>query len=171
MKEIQLTRNKVTIIDDEDYLRVNSLKWYAQYALSTKSFYAARRGSKNEFGKRPILYLARYIMNCPVGYLVDHINRNTLDNRKENLRICTLRENIINSSAIIKTSKYKGVAYDKGINKWRVRCNYNGKQITIGYTKDEVEAAVLYDNNIKKYYGEFAVLNKELYPIDFTKVS
>ena len=85
MKEIPLTRGKFALVDDEDYEWLSQWKWYC----STTGY--AVRGCKNR-----ILYMHREIAKTKPGMLTDHINRNKLDNRKENLRFCSHRENMKN---------------------------------------------------------------------------
>ena len=77
------------------------------------------------------IYLHRLILNCDSDMVCDHINRNKLDNRRENLRICTQQENIWNQGVQKNnTSGYTGVY--KRNNKWCARINVNGKQINLG---------------------------------------
>lgn len=87
-KEIKLTRGKVAIVDEEDFDRVNAIKWYAYETHG--SWYAARKTNDRI---RKMLLMHRFIMNPPRDKLIDHINWNGLDNRRTNLRICTHKEN------------------------------------------------------------------------------
>ena len=95
--------------------------------------------------------------------VVDHINGNGLDNRKENLRICLQSENIKNQVRI-KTkpwqSKYKGVFWNKKNKNWRSMIGVNGKRINIGSFTSEHAAAVAYNIEAKRQFGKFANLNK-----------
>jgi hypothetical protein len=87
LKEIQLTQGKVTLVDDEDYDELMDYKWY--FIKVYKSYgYAARGGEKNK-----TVYLHREVMNPPKDMTVDHINHDTLDNRRNNLRVVTQKEN------------------------------------------------------------------------------
>jgi len=96
MQRIQLTQNQFALVDDEDFERINSLKWYASKQGTHEKFYAVRctdkkrKGFPREYKK---FWMHREIMNCPAGMYVDHINGDGLDNRKENLRIVTWDEN------------------------------------------------------------------------------
>lgn len=107
---------------------------------------------------RMITTLHRLIMNCPSDMVVDHINGNTLDNRKENLRICTQQQNGWNRSKT-KTrkcaSQYIGVTWVKSVQKWQA---YLGDTY-LGRFEDEVQAAKAYDTESKKVYGEYGKLN------------
>ena len=100
MKEIKLWKNRntlsemVCLVDDEDYEKVMSAlgkrgaKWYAHKPPGSSSYYALN-------GKRD-LAIHRIVMSPPKGMVVDHINGNALDNRKENLRVCTYSQNSCN---------------------------------------------------------------------------
>lgn len=99
---------------------------------------------------------------CPVpeGMIVDHINGNTLDNRKVNLRPATNKQNRWNSKKNINgKSKYKGLSWDPTSKSWRVRIVDDGRKIHLGKYKDEIEAAKVYDKAAKKYRGQYARLN------------
>lgn len=92
-----------------------------------------------------ISYMHRLITNCSRGYMVDHINKDTLDNRRCNLYVCTQRENQQNRVPVLKTSKYKGVCWTKRERKWRATIMVRPKYIHIGYFDIEEDAAKAYD--------------------------
>jgi hypothetical protein len=156
-KKIPLTKWSVAIVDDDDFERLSKYKWMAQYNIHTNSYYASRKITINH--KKETVMMAREIMNCcDKNKLIDHKNRNTLDNRKENLRECTYSENNINCG--IKknnTSGFKGV--NKHANKWRAYIKYNNKQIHLGTFENIIEAALAYNKKAIELFGEFAVLN------------
>lgn len=110
-------------------------------------------------GRNVTCYLHRVIMNAPPGVQVDHINGDTLDNRRCNLRLCTHKENGHNRKLQGGTSKFKGVTWHKRDRKWQAGIRHNGKQIHLGYFNDDVEAARAYDRAARKYFGEFARVN------------
>lgn len=98
------------------------------------------------------------------GYLpkiIDHINRNSGDDRIENLRPASDSENAANrkKSTKICTSKYLGVHFEKSRNLWKTKINKNGKSTEIGRFKTEAEAALAYNRKAVEYHGEFANLN------------
>ena len=94
--------------------------------------------------------------------VVDHINRNKLDNRKANLRTSTRRENTINKSVQSNnTSNIPGVSWRKDRNKWRAYITVNGKQISLGMFKDKEEAVKARKEGEREYFGEFAPINNE----------
>lgn len=168
MKTIPLTRGKVALIDDEDYAEVSKHKWLAQYRKTRNIFYALRF-IKNPTGKprQKTLYLHRAIMQPHPKMQVDHINGDPLDNRRANLRVCTASQNRRNSKRKYSKGRtiYKGI-YGKvcGDKIWweaKVYITQKGKQksISLGVRREEREAAELYDEGARKYYGEFACLN------------
>ena len=158
MKEIQLTQGKVALVDDEDFEYLNQWKWFPNNLKH--GFYAVRMNPTLD-NKKNTISMHRFIMNVPLNMTVDHINRNTLDNRKINLRICTMAENLRNKNIYKNnTSKYKGVYYHKIVKKWLVRISVNNKRIHIGYFLNPIEGAKAYNEAAIKYHGEFANLNK-----------
>ena len=162
VKEIALTQGQVALVDDEDFERVNKYKWCAQWFPSTKSFRASRRKLVRERGDggQERIYLHRFVMNAPRGRDVDHVNHNTLDNRKSNLRICTRSENCMNK---LKwngcSSRFKGVSWSKEVLKWRANIKKDNKQCSLGYFTDETDAARAYNQAALRLHGDFACLN------------
>ncbi|MBW8041782.1 MAG: Fis family transcriptional regulator [Planctomycetes bacterium] len=101
----------------------------------------------------------RMLINVPEGYVIDHINGLSLDNRKANLRPATIAQNAWNSKKRNPRSGYKGVWFAKEKGLWRAAIVCNRKRIHLGYYKNKTDAAKAYDKAAKKYHGEFAVLN------------
>ena len=156
-RKIKLTQNKYAIVDPEDYEKLNQYNWYAKDNGYT--FYAERK--MRQFGKRRTIRMHRQIMHAPPDKVVDHKNHHGWDNRKENLQVVSQQENTWNSERGKNTgsSKYKGVNYDKAHRKYRATLCHNRGKIHLGYFESEIEAARAYDEAVKKYRGEFAVLN------------
>ncbi|MCX5632993.1 MAG: AP2 domain-containing protein [Phycisphaerae bacterium] len=152
-RKIKLTKGQYAIVDPEDYEKLIGYNWFAVEDLRT--FYAQRNGN----GKS--IKMHRQIMNPPPGLFVDHQNHNGLDNRKANLKIATPAQNSRNrlKGRRKTSSKYKGVYFMKGINKWRADIYHNNKAIYLGYFENEEDAAKAYDNAAKIYHGDFASLN------------
>lgn len=151
MKEIILTQGKVALVDDEDFERLNKHKWYC------RNGYAVRM-TKFSLGKRQAILMHREIISPPQGLVVDHINGDGLDNRKKNLRACTHAENIRNQKLNrLNTTGYKGVCVNS--KKWIARIKINGKLLYLGRYNTPEEAAQVYDEAARKYFGKFAKVN------------
>ena len=157
MKEIQLTQGKVALVDDDMYEYLNQWKWHV--CKDANNFYAYRN-IKNLNGNYVKISMHRFIMKPAKGYVVDHVNHFTLDNQKENLRICTHSQNAMNRGAQSNNKTgHKGVSYEKKLNKFKVQIRVNKKNITIGYYINLNDAAKAYNSAALKYHGEFAQLN------------
>src|SRR5579863_1550584 len=102
----------------------------------------------------------REIMKPSKDEEVDHINHDKLDNRRENLRVCTGSQNQCNRRRKLKnTSGYKGVCWYRSKNRWKAALNIKGKCVWTGLFKNKEEAAHAYDEAAKLHHGEFAYLN------------
>lgn len=154
MKEIQLTKGMVTMVDDGDYEFLNQFKWYALKPTGNKKYYAARGVYRN--GKRTTEYMHKVLLDTK-DY-VDHWNRNSLDNQRNNLRSATPSQSRANSEPK-GTSKYMGVSWSKGSRKWQVNIAKGGKKYHLGLFDNERDAALRYNSWAKEIYGEFANLN------------
>lgn len=149
MKEIQLTRGYVALIDDDDFDRVNKHKWRS--IIDKQLVYAA----SDINGKKTMLH--RFILNAKRGVYYDHRDCNGLNNQKDNLRECTLSENRGNSRKFTVTgSKYKGVNRHKP---WSAHIMKNGKSVCLGYFESEDEAGIAYNKAAIDIFGEFARIN------------
>jgi len=159
MKEIPLTQGQFAIVDDADYAWLNQWKWCAHKIRDY--FYAVRHSSRKK-GKRYTLLMHRVILGLERGdkRQGDHRNRNTLDNSQDNLRICTPRQNAMNRKAFSNTtSKYKGVSWNRQAKKWQAQIKIKGESRYLGSFDLEIDAAIAYNEEAKKHYGEFAYLN------------
>ena len=158
---IPLTHGLVALIDAEDYKLVSKHKWHAKICATRPGLiYAATNETQN--GKQRTIRLHRLLLNIiDPKIFVDHINHNGLDNRKENLRICTNTQNCRNAKKRLANgaSKFKGVSWSKRCNKFHAAIQINKQYKHIGYFTSELEAAKAYDKVAKTYFGEFAYLN------------
>jgi hypothetical protein len=156
MKYIKLSQGNIAIISDEDFESLSKYKWHF-----SKAYGAGRSVSK--YGVHWTVTMNRQITNCPNGSYVDHINRNRLDNRRENLRICTNAENNQNrpksNHKVKPTSKYKGVYYDKLRDSYRAYIWKDSKYYFIGRFKKELEAAEARDIWAGQLHGAYACFN------------
>lgn len=159
-KEIQLTQGYLTKVDADDYEKFSHLKWSIR---KIRDLTRVIMSNKN-INKSKVTYLSREIMGNPKGKVVDHINGDTLDNRKVNLRICDHKDNLRNQKKSKNNkSGYKGVY--KARNKWRAEI----KDENIGTYNTKEEAALAYNQKAKKIFGEFARLNEIITPSKGTK--
>jgi len=154
---------KKVLIDDEDLEKIKEHIWHLQYAKTIKGFYVNRH-SKSIKGKRSCISLHRYIVDAQRGEVVDHINHNTLDNRKENLRKCTHSQNSGNRNKMTQkcSSHYKGVTYNLKTNKYIATIQPNNTSVHLGYFETEDQAAIAYNIAAVKYFGEFARPNDNI---------
>tara|TARA_A100001011_G_scaffold385744_2_gene460282 strand:+ start:2091 stop:2606 length:516 start_codon:yes stop_codon:yes gene_type:complete len=165
MKEIKLWKNKnelsdkVTIVDDEDYDKVMTAiskksKWYAVNHNPALRYYAMNGGRDKS--------VHRVIMDAPKGMDVDHINGDSLDNRKENLRLCTRSENCRNKKVRADSkSGFKGVYQTKN-GRFQAYIGDPSKisrNIKLGTYDTPEEAARAYDKRALELHGEFATPN------------
>lgn len=145
------TKGKLFYFDKEDYDKIKNYSW----SLTKLGYLIAyEKGSDNEF-----VYLHRLILglNKMDKFDVDHINHKVNDNRKENLRICTHQDNIMNSKlAKNNTSGVTGVRFETSFNKWIACIMLNYKTIHLGLYDDFDDAVKARKEAEEKYFGEYA---------------
>jgi hypothetical protein len=146
---------KYSKIDNDVYnlLALTPRKWRVNkdgYVCITK-----RYGKRSEDKKR-MVFLHHIVLQPPVGYIIDHINQDKLDNQRSNLRVATKSLNACNSKRK-KTSKYFGVCA-KG-KKWEVNIYIDGKLRYLGRFENEDEAGKVYNQWSKNTFGDMAVIN------------
>ena len=135
---MELNSKKYCIIDTEDYDLVKDYNWCV---ANIKSLYVQTNIVDKLTKKRTTLKLHRLIMNPPKEFVIDHINHNTLDNTKSNLRVCTHKENLENvNKYLTNNSGYRGIYRHKKSNKWQVNIIHNSKNIYGGLFTDIKEA-------------------------------
>ena len=145
MKNIPLTKGKFAIVDDDDFEWLSKWKWFVNGRYASRSI-----------NKHQQITMHREIMHTPDDMETDHINRNGLDNRKENLRICTRSENQQNKMKSNSTG-FKGVQVDKRRGYAYYYAHIGRKHI--GAFPTAIEAAKAYDAAARELYGSFACVN------------
>lgn len=164
MREIELTKGYVALVDDEDYNRVNSYcSWQAKVnpKKNGKVVYAFTNKWNN--GVQSYLAMHRFIMNLNVNDpQIDHEDGNGLNNQKYNLRLCINKQNARNkpkSEFRQFTSQYKGVNWKSKIKRWiaQISCDHN--KMHLGCFDTQEEAARAYDRKALELFGEFAKTN------------
>lgn len=148
--KIPLSKGLVAIIDIDDIPLVSGRNWWA--GERTKgAYYASTCPAKGE----PTIHLHRFLTNTPMHLCVDHKDGDPLNNRRENLRVCTYQQNSFNSR--IPSNNTSGKAGVQRIKKgWNARIQANGKYIHLGdfsRFEDAVAARLAAE---KEYFGEFA---------------
>ena len=157
-KRIPLTKGYFAIVDDQDYEWLSQWKWRS--LLSKGKVYAIRH-QRGGYHKYLTVLMHRQIMDAPIDKLVDHRDGNGLNNQRDNLRLVNNQQNSHNSQGYRKgkTSKFKGVSWDKEKGKWGAYIRVNGKVKNLGRYISEVDAARVYDDKARQFFGEFAWLN------------
>lgn len=155
---IPLTQGQFAKVDSADYDWISQWKWFARWCTCTKGFYAARTAARKSGEKwNPIIHMHREVIRATPGFDADHINLDTLDNRRSNLRLATRAQNSWNRSRRSdNTSGYKGVSFRPEMGLWRSRIMANGKRITLGYFPSAYDAHLAYCTAAAELHGEFA---------------
>lgn len=146
---------KYALVDKEDYEKIKAYCWYYNDGYVKANY---RKGHPR------INKLHRLIMSAEKNIQVDHINGDTLDNRKDNLRLCTGAQNVRNTHKLNSnnTSGYKGVFYDNTYNKWIATFMYKGKKKMLGYFNTAKEGAIAYDRKVRTITDPFLTCNLDL---------
>ena len=161
VREIQLSKGYVALVDDEDYEWLSERSWYANGTKSKGIYARASYRNKN-------VTMHRLILGLPKGEgIVDHIDGNSLNNQRSNIRVCSQGENLQKARGRdkITSSKYLGVdrhsksSSSENANPWRAAIKVRGVTRNLGCFKTEEEAALAYNKAAKEIYGEHARLN------------
>lgn len=162
-KEIPLTNGLVAIVDDEDYEYLSQFKWYARKHYNT--YYASRTDRVENGIKIPRFSMHQLIMGRRDGMIIDHKDRNGLNNTRDNLRFVTVAQNAWNATkrpprGSEHPSQFKGVIWKKDQRKWVAFIVIaKDKKKHLGSFASEYDAALAYDVAAFKLRGEYARLN------------
>jgi hypothetical protein len=162
---IPLTRGRFALVDAADEEAVLSKHWCASH--NGHSRYYVRANVRRADGSKVSILLHRFLLDAQPGEHVDHINGDTLDNRRSNLRLCSNRQNHQNmTSANMRRGSFKGVTWSRNAGKWMaqicagpIQKDGHRKRIYLGYFSDKNAAARAYDAAALEHFGEFAALN------------
>jgi hypothetical protein len=150
-KAIKLTKGKFALVDEEDFEWLNQYKWRYH-----NGGYASRDVRVN--GKRTTQRMHRLIIGLETSndLQVDHIDGDGLNNCKENLRLCTCKENPRNQKRYITNiTGYRGVSYHSRDGKYQAQISHEGKRKGLGYFDTAEEASIAYEAESKRLRGEF----------------
>ena len=160
MRFIELTQGQVAVVDEADYVHLDSYSWFAVYDPKKNSFYAARTGRKIEDGHRSMILMHRQIVGLKKGdkRKVDHLNSETLNNQRFNLRICTHQENSFNRKRNKNNrSGFKGVYFHTKLQMFGAEIRKSGRRTFLGWrsTADAAYWELRLPAELKMF-GEFA---------------
>ena len=153
MMEVPLSRGMVALIDDADWPLVSKWKWHARRDHD-RAYYAECTTPKHT-----ALEMHRVLIGALAGQEVDHVNGNSLDNRRSNLRLATRDQNMFNRPKMkTNTSGFKGVIATKS-GKWGAQIKAHKRYHWLGLFSTAIAAAHAYDRAAVQLHGEFACIN------------
>ncbi|QKS60904.1 AP2 domain-containing protein [Cupriavidus gilardii] len=153
MKTIETSRGQKIFVDDHDYEELSQYTWHVgSHGYAARSVHGPKRAT---------VLMHRQIMGLSAGYRtqVDHIDGNTLNNCRSNLRLCTQKENKQNIRLKSNSrSRIKGVYYDAARDRWQAYICVDKKKIHLGRHKTPEDAHMAYAAAARAYFGDFANL-------------
>lgn len=154
---IPLSSGLQAIVDDEDGELLSGMRWHSKPSSNPASGHYA-------YASRPLLVPRTLFMHRLIMGVTDpaiqthHVNGDTLDNRRSNLRLCTPSQNSAARRNIARSATgYRGVYAERGV--FSAQISISGRAKRVGYFKTAEEAAAAFDEAAIRQYGDFAVLN------------
>ena len=161
MGRIVLNGDVECLVDSEDMSRLKDHRWHYKKSGKYSPGYAATNTVVN--GKKTTITMHRFLLglNHFDKKIVDHIDRNSLNNSKSNLRLVTMQENNMNRAGWGKpsSSNYKGVGWCPSHKKWKAFLMIDKKTKNLGRFSCEKKAALAYNKAVKELHGSYAFLN------------
>jgi hypothetical protein len=158
-REIEVSSGLVALVDDEDYDKLVGRRWY-KHTNNGRCNYA-----QADISWRPHkrVWMHRLVMDAPQGLEVDHINGNGLDNRRDNLRLCTRSQNACNKAKSHNrglTSRHKGVSTGRWGKNWQANITIQSRKIYLGTYDTEMDAVLAYNRAALELHGPFSRANE-----------
>lgn len=158
MKRIPLSNGMFALVDDDVFAEVSKFSWH--YKASRLGGGYAFRNTPRVGGRHTTAKLHHLVLPLTGKLMVDHINGDGLDNRRNNLRLVNASQNQANrQKSPGKTSQYKGVSWDKNRACWYAHIKTGQRMKNLGRFASEEAAALAYNDAAIKAFGEFARLN------------
>ena len=158
---IPLTQGQYAVVDRDVYADITKYVWHALLAPNTGTFYARRNSVYKKGRKRKGIWMHRVIVQARSNEFYDHRNGNTLDNRRSNLRKCTVAENNCNTRLRKdNTSGHRGVGWYPKYGKWVARICWDDKRTTLGYFSRMKDAIVSRNKAAMVLHRTFARFDK-----------
>ena len=158
MREIPLGAGRVAIVDDEDFAELSRFTWHYTAGRGPEKGYAARWVKAEGRPRQRRVYMHKQIVGAEHSQKVDHADRDSLNNRRKNLRPCTNAQNNANKVQPRAIVPYRGV---QKLNRggWQAKIRFGGRKHCLGSWPTPEEAARAYDDAARREHGPFAIVN------------
>jgi hypothetical protein len=153
MRKIHINDHVEALVSDGDFDRLSKMKWHLAHGYAVHGIYTHGIGSRQKA-------MHHYVLPQKPGFVTDHIDRNPLNNQRENLRYATFAQNSRNSFRQRNNSSgFKGVSWLERDKRWTVWIHIDGQNRYLGSFQDKYEAAYAYNRRAIEVYGDFSWLN------------
>lgn len=161
MRRIPTTHGLFIAVDDADFEQLSRWNWRLRPHKNRSTWHVVRY--ERQGGKTITILMARQLLGLRQGdgKIADHIDFDGLNNCRVNLRVVTPTESMMHTRARKNSSsRFKGVCWHKGAQKWLASIQVDKKQIYLGLFVEEEKAALAYNKAAEEHHGVFAVLNE-----------